>query len=149
MEKGGKDGCLRVPFPPPLLFPFVVVIYSYRASNHFADLQILAHMKLKSLSDLHQILPESAEPARVIAKGEHDGKGKTVRIFLETKGRKGKSVTIVSGLQHNPTTMKEIARMLKELCGTGGTVKDGNIELQGDRRVRATEELRKMNYVVA
>jgi translation initiation factor 1 len=71
-----------------------------------------------------------------------------VRISLETKGRNGKSVTILSGLQHNPTKMKEIAKLLKERCGTGGTVKGGNIELQGDLRERATEELRKMNYFV-
>ena len=105
-------------------------------------------MKLKSFSDLHRLLPGSTEPVRVVAKGAHDGKGKTVRIVLDAKGRKGKTVTIVAGLQHNPATMKEIARRLKELCGTGGTVKDGNIELQGDQRVRATAELRKLNYVV-
>jgi translation initiation factor 1 len=105
-------------------------------------------MKLKSLSDLHQLLPDSTQPPHVAAGSAHDGKGKAVRISLETKGRKGKSVTIVSGLQHNPATMKEIASMLKEQCGTGGTVKDGNIELQGDQRARATAELRKMNYVV-
>ena len=105
-------------------------------------------MKLRSLSDLKQIQPDSSQPAQIIAKGGHDGKGKTVRIVLETKGRKGKSVTIVSGLHHNPTTMKEIARLLKETCGSGGTVKDGNIELQGDQRRRAAMELRKMNYVV-
>jgi translation initiation factor 1 len=81
-------------------------------------------------------------------KSTHDGKGKSVGISLETKGRRGKSVTIISGLQHNPATMKEIARILKEHCGTGGTVKDGNIELQGDQRTRAAEELRKMNYAV-
>ncbi|MBA4311895.1 MAG: translation initiation factor [Chlorobiaceae bacterium] len=105
-------------------------------------------MKLKSLSDLHQILPNSLQSTHPIAKGGHDGKGRAVCISLETKGRKGKSVTIVSGMPHNPTTMKEIARMLKEWCGTGGTVKDGNIELQGDQRARATERLRKMNYSV-
>ena len=105
-------------------------------------------MKLKSLVDLHQLLPDSTPPPRVDPVSTHDGEGKTVRISLETKGRKGKSVTIVSGLQHNPVTMKEIARILKEHCGTGGTVKEGNIELQGDQRGRATEKLRKMNYVV-
>ncbi len=105
-------------------------------------------MKLKSLSDLQQLLPDSPQPTRVTATSTHDGKGKTVRISLDTKGRKGKSVTIVSGLQHNPATMKDIARMLKEHCGTGGTVKDGNIELQGDQRVRAAAELQRMNYVV-
>jgi predicted translation initiation factor SUI1 len=106
-------------------------------------------MKLKSLSDLHQILGDSPQPLRVPAKGAHDGKGKAACISLETRGRKGKSVTMVSGLQHSPATTKEIARMLKEACGTGGTVKHGNIELQGDQRARATEELRKLNYVVS
>jgi translation initiation factor 1 len=105
-------------------------------------------MKLKSLSDLQQLLPVSPQPTRVTAASMHDGKGKTVHIALETKGRKGKFVTIVSGLQHDPATMKEIARKLKEHCGTGGTVKDGNIELQGYQRERATRELTRMNYVV-
>jgi translation initiation factor 1 len=105
-------------------------------------------MKLKSLSDLQQILPDSTQPQRVTENCVHDGKGRVVRISLETKGRKGKSVTIVSGLQHNPSTMEDIARILKERLGTGGTVKDGNIELQGDQRVRVTEELRNMNYVI-
>ena len=101
-------------------------------------------MKLKSLSDLNQLLPESEQrPTET-----HDGNGKAVRISLDTKGRKGKSVTIVSGLQHNPATMREIARILKEHCATGGTVKDGNIELQGDQRERAAAKLQMMNYVV-
>ncbi len=108
----------------------------------------ISPVKLKSLSDLHQLLPDSPQPSRITTTIKHDGKGKTVHIFLETKGRKGKTVTIVSGLQHNPTTMKEIASMLKEHSGTGGTVKDGNIELQGDQRRRATEELQKMRYLV-
>ena len=105
-------------------------------------------MKLKSLSDLNQLLPESGQHHRTASNGAHDGRGKAVRISLETKGRKGKHVTIVSGLQHDPTTMKDIAWILKEHCGTGGTVKDGNIELQGDQRNRATGALQKMNYVV-
>lgn len=105
-------------------------------------------MKLKSLSDLRQLLPDSPEPPPQPSTETHDGKGRTVRLSLDTKGRKGKSVSLVSGLQHNPATMQEIARILKEHCGTGGTVKDGNIELQGDQRERAAEKLRKMNYVV-
>ena len=105
-------------------------------------------MKLKSLSDLHRLLPDSEQRQRAALNKTHDGKGKTVRVSLDTKGRKGKKVTLVSGLQHNPTTLEEIARILKEHLGTGGTVKEGNIELQGDQRARAAEELRKMNYIV-
>ena len=80
--------------------------------------------------------------------GGHDGKGKTVRVRLDTKGRKGKLVTLVEGLQHNPTTKEELARILKQYCGAGGTVKDGNIEIQGDQRERVEKKLSEMNYVV-
>ena len=78
----------------------------------------------------------------------HDGKGKTVRVRLDTKGRKGKQVTLVEGLQHNPTTKEEIARILKQYCGAGGTVKDGNIEIQGDQSERVAKKLKELNYVV-
>lgn len=109
-------------------------------------------MKLKSLDELHRLLPDSAKAAHATAGGAtwcgHDGKGMTVRIRLDRKGRKGKTVTLVTGLQHNPDTMKEIARLLKERCGTGGTVKEGNIELQGDQRERAGMELERMHYIV-
>ena len=101
-------------------------------------------MKLKSLSDLERLLPES----HTSSKQEHDGKLKTVRVCLETKGRKGKSVTLISDLQHNPATMEDIARVLKTHCGAGGTVKNGDIEIQGDHRDRVTSKLREMNYVV-
>lgn len=67
---------------------------------------------------------------------------------MDTKGRKGKQVTLVEGLQHNPDTMEEIARILKQHCGAGGTVKDGAIEIQGDQRQRVAEKLRAMNFVV-
>jgi translation initiation factor 1 len=103
--------------------------------------------KYQSLSDLGQLL----EPQPICAvppKSQHDGKGSTVHVFLDTHGRKGKSVTIVSGLQHNPTTMEEIGRTLKQYCGAGGTVKEGKIEIQGDQRTRATEKLIQMHYIV-
>jgi len=105
-------------------------------------------MKLRSLSDLAQILPEGEKHPNISPKNTHDGKGKTVSVFLDTKGRKGKSVTVISGLQHNPITKEEIARILKQHCGAGGTVKNGNIEIQGDQRVKITEKLREMNYIV-
>ncbi len=105
-------------------------------------------MKLKSLFDLRQLLPESPEPPAAADASTHSGRRSIVRLSLETKGRKGKSVTVVSGLQHNPATMKERASVLKEHCGTGGTVKNGTIELQGDQRVPASAKLGAMNYIV-
>lgn len=79
---------------------------------------------------------------------KHNCKGIAIHVFLETKGIKGKSVTIISGLHHNPKTMEDIARILKQHCGAGGTVKDGNIEIQGDNRERMAEKLREMKYIV-
>jgi translation initiation factor 1 len=109
-------------------------------------------LKLRSLEDLHQLLPGTEKPAPKPVPAPtvpvHDGRGNRVRILLDRKGRKGKTVTLVTGLRHNPDTMKEIAHHLKERCGAGGTVKEGNIELQGDQRERAKAELEKMNYVV-
>ncbi len=105
-------------------------------------------MKLQFLSDLEKLLPPSEKVSSSEGKRKHDGRGATVHISLETKGRNGKSVTLVSGLQHNPATMKVIARILKEHCGVGGTVKDRKIELQGDQRERAKANLEKMNYTV-
>ena len=105
-------------------------------------------MKLRSLSELERLLPKSEQPPIIPQDNSHDGNGRSVRVLLDTKGRKGKIVTIVAGLQHNPTTMEEIARILKQHCGAGGTVKEGKIEIQGDQRVRVTDKLREMNYVV-
>jgi translation initiation factor 1 len=101
--------------------------------------------KYRSLSELEQLL--GPQPSIPVSR-KHDGKGKTVHLALDTHGRKGKIVTIINGLQHNPATMEDIARMLKQFCGTGGTVKEGKIELQGDQCARAAEKLKEMNYVV-
>ncbi len=79
---------------------------------------------------------------------EHDGKGKSVKIRLETHGRKGKTVTVIEGLMHNPDTMEDIARILKRHCGAGGTVRDREIEIQGDQRQRVAEKMKEMNYLV-
>ncbi|MDI6804485.1 MAG: translation initiation factor [Bacteroidota bacterium] len=111
----------------------------------------MAHQKtLTSLSDLEQLLPgtERNKPQvqNIPSRHKHDGKGMVVRVLLDKKGRKGKIVTIVSGLQHNPSTMEEIARILKQYCGAGGTVKERRIEIQGDNRTRVIEKLKKMNY---
>ncbi len=108
-------------------------------------------MKLNSLSDLQRFLPKAERPlssVRPEEKSLHNGKGKSARVFLETQGRKGKSVTIVTGLHHNPATMEEIARILKQYCGAGGTVKEGNIEIQGDQRGRVKEKLQEIGYII-
>ena len=57
-----------------------------------------------------------------------------VRIGRETGGRGGKTVTIVRGLQMDDAALTTLAKRLTAVCGTGGTVKDGVLELQGDHR---------------
>jgi translation initiation factor 1 (eIF-1/SUI1) len=79
--------------------------------------------KFRSLEDLHQISNSTLLPPLPTIQ-QHDGKEKVVHVTLDTHGRKGKCVTIVSGLQHNPTTLADIARILKQYCGAGGRGKD-------------------------
>jgi translation initiation factor 1 len=69
-----------------------------------------------------------------------------VRVGRETKGRKGKGVTVISGLPLSDGEMQTLASRLKRQCGSGGTVKDGVIEIQGDHRDRLVEELIKLGY---
>jgi len=63
----------------------------------------------------------------------------TVYLHRESKGRGGKTVTLVKNLVLNEKDIKALAKKLKQACGTGGTIKDGQIEIQGDHRQRISE----------
>jgi len=69
-----------------------------------------------------------------------------VRVGRETKGRKGKGVTVITGLPLDGKDLETLARQLKQLCGAGGTVRDGIIEIQGDHRDQLTAELIKRGF---
>ena len=71
-----------------------------------------------------------------------------VRIQKETKGRKDKGVSIVTGLDLDDAPLKLMAAELKKVCGCGGSVKDGNIEIQGDARDKLKAHLEKKGYKV-
>ena len=73
---------------------------------------------------------------------------KTVRVSTLNKGRKGKTVTIIKGARLNPSELKAYAGGLKKKTGTGGSVKDGVIEIQGDYRERVGEILKKDGWEV-
>ena len=77
---------------------------------------------------------------------ENNSQVQSVRIFLDKKGRRGKSVTVIDGFSVNPQHLSEIARTLKQFLGTGGTAKQGKIEIQGDFRKKLAEKLHKMGY---
>lgn len=71
-----------------------------------------------------------------------------VRIRRETKGRKGKGVTTVSGIDLPEPDLKTLAKELKQKCSTGGTIKSGVIEVQGDHRDLLKKELEKRGHNV-
>ena len=71
-----------------------------------------------------------------------------VRVGRETKGRKGKGVTVISGIPLDQSGMADLAKELKSRCGSGGTIKDGNIEIQGDHRDALIAELQKRGWQV-
>ena len=72
----------------------------------------------------------------------------TVRVGRQTKGRKGKGVTVVTGLPLAAAELEKLARELKKKCGSGGTVRDGVIEIQGEHRDTLVEELGRRGYSV-
>jgi translation initiation factor 1 len=69
--------------------------------------------------------------------------GSTIFVRRETKGRKGKGVTVVEGLALAPEALRALAKELKKRCGSGGTVREGCIEIQGEHRALIVEELAK------
>jgi len=71
-----------------------------------------------------------------------------VRVSRETKGRSGKGVTLVKGLPLEPLALAALGKQLKTACGTGGTVKDGVVEVQGDHCERVMDLLKAQGYTV-
>lgn len=84
--------------------------------------------------ELVAIVPE---PSRIVAK-----------LRVETKGRGGKTVTVIDGLPRSTEFLEKLARELKRACGTGGSSGDGIVELQGDRRERLRDLLTQKGYRV-
>lgn len=69
-----------------------------------------------------------------------------LRVRIEKNGRGGKTVTIVDGFVGDETALKNLGKTLKSKCGVGGSVKDGEILVQGDFKQRIVELLRTMGY---
>ncbi|MGI2259792.1 stress response translation initiation inhibitor YciH [Shewanella sp. GXUN23E] len=92
-------------------------------------------------TDKGRISPEPE--VREVPKG--DG---IVRIHRDSKGRKGKGVSVIKGLGLDGDDLKALAQKLKKQCGCGGTVKDFEIEVQTDNREQLKSLLEKMGYQV-
>jgi len=69
-----------------------------------------------------------------------------VRVSRQTKGRKGSGVCLITGLELDGAELKKLAKQLKETCGSGGTVKNGIIEIQGDHRQALVDALIKLGF---
>jgi translation initiation factor 1 len=69
-----------------------------------------------------------------------------VRVGREVSGRGGKGVSVITGLPLAGEELEALATRLKKLCGAGGAVKDGRIEVQGDHRDRLVAELQKLGF---
>lgn len=69
-----------------------------------------------------------------------------ITVGRSTKGRKGKGVTVIAGLPLDHDELLQLAKDLKQRCGSGGTVKEGTIEIQGEHRDLLVDELKKRGY---
>ena len=96
-------------------------------------------------TDVGERCPNCLRPVReCVCRRGTPGKatgGGTVRVSRETQGRKGKGVTVITGLGLPPAELDALAGELKKRCGSGGSSGDGRIEIQGDHRDRLVEEL--------
>ena len=72
----------------------------------------------------------------------------TIYLHRESSGRAGKAVTLVKKLSLSEDDLKALAKKLKQECGTGGTIKDGIIEIQGEHREKIADVLQKLGYKV-
>lgn len=73
-------------------------------------------------------------------------KKQDLRVVLDSKQRKGKTVTLIQGFVGNEDDLKELAKLLKNKCGTGGSVKDGEIIIQGEVKEKVLTILRDNHY---
>jgi translation initiation factor 1 len=107
--------------------------------------------KMNSLSDLGGLV-YSTDPSFKLPKDDNDAATtlpaaqQRLRIWFETKHRGGKAVTIIAGFEGIAADLESIGKNLKQACGTGGSVKDGEILIQGDHRDKVLQWLLKQGY---
>lgn len=88
-----------------------------------------------------QLLFSQEEKENIVAPADQ-----ALRIILETKHRAGKTVTIVYGFEGSEEALNELSKALKNHCGTGGSVKEGEIIIQGDHRQKIFQYLKQKGY---
>ena len=107
-------------------------------------------MSLVYSTESGRMCPECRKPlsdcvCKSAAKAKPQGDG-NIKVSRESKGRGGKTVTLVRGLPLDATELAALGKQLRSACGSGGTVKDGVLEIQGDHCERVMAELVKQGY---
>ena len=116
----------------------------------------MATSRLVYSTDSGRVCPACGQPlthctckasAAAQLRAQQTGDG-IVRVQLDTKGRKGKGVTVIRGVPLPDDALTQLGKQLKAQCGAGGTVKDGVIEVQGDHRDTVIAALQRQGYTV-
>jgi len=87
-----------------------------------------------------------ATMAAVEERFQNSSSQQNLRVQASRKGRKGKTVTVISGFQAKPETLATLLKQLKTQCGSGGTVKEDTIEIQGDHSQKLVQLLAQLGY---
>jgi translation initiation factor 1 len=95
-----------------------------------------------------RICPKCGKPVDscICNKGTKPAGDGIIRIFRDSKGRKGKTVTLITGVKLDEKKLHDLHSDLKRLCGSGGAIKDGILEIQGDHRDAVFAELKKRGF---
>jgi translation initiation factor 1 len=96
-------------------------------------------------SEQGDLRKEPSKSQKIISVPPHQ---QTIYLHRDSKGRGGGSVSVLKNLTLSQEDMKQLAKRLKQACGSGGTVKNGMIEIQGEQWAKIAEELRKLAYNV-
>lgn len=110
-------------------------------------------MSLVYSTDSGRLCPQCERPVTACACKHADKIGianadNMVHLQRQTHGRAGKPVVVITGLALPPEQLKKLAKLLKQSCGSGGTIKDGVIEIQGDHRATLKAELERQGFKV-
>lgn len=105
----------------------------------------------KSSSKNHLVYQEfGTDNSPALEKGVPDlpPQQQNLRVQATRTGRKGKTVTVITGFQHKPETLSKLLKQLKSQCGSGGTVKNDTLEIQGEHKEALVNLLSKLGYKV-
>ncbi len=111
----------------------------------------MSNSRLVYSSETGRLCPDCQKPVSYCVckkTAKTDSGDGIVRVSRSTAGRKGKGVTIITGVPLVGKDLKDLAKKLKQKCGSGGTLKDGVIEIQGEHRDLLVGELQKQGWTV-